>query len=91
MCYYNGKEILPEDLIAAIQEYFDGGYLYIPRKDGSKKSWGESTGARQKFLERNMEIYQKYLSGVSVNDLAEAYSLSDKTIYLIISEMKKLH
>lgn len=88
MSYYNGKDILPEDLIAAIQKYFDGGYLYIPRKKSNKKSWGEVRGSKQELTKRNKEIYQKYLSGFAVKELADEYFLSDKTIYSIIAEMK---
>lgn len=90
MSYYNGKDILPDDLIAAVQQYFDGGYLYIPRKDENKKMWGEIKGSKQALAKRNREIYQKYLSGVPVRTLAEEYFLSSKTIYSIIAEMKKV-
>ncbi len=32
MKYEKAQNILPEDVIELIQEYIDGGYLYIPRK-----------------------------------------------------------
>ena len=35
MSYIKAEEILPEDLIRAIQEYADGVYIYIPRKPGT--------------------------------------------------------
>ena len=89
MRYYNGKNILPENLIDAIQKYFDGGYLYIPRKESNKKSWGEVRGSKREFTARNKEIYKKYLSGVPIKDLADEYYLSDKTIYSIVAEMKR--
>lgn len=89
MSYYNGKDILPENLIAAIQEYVDGEYLYIPRKNSNRKSWGESTDSRDEIIRRNIEIYSKYLSGISIKDLAKEYFLSDKTIYSIIDKAKK--
>lgn len=89
MSYYNGKNILPEYLVIAIQEYVDGEYLYIPRKDDNRKTWGETTDAKNRTADRNNEIYCKYLSGVTVKDLAKEYFLSDKTIYSIISHAKK--
>lgn len=89
MSYYNGKKILPKDLLTAIQEYIDGEYLYIPRKDSSRRSWGELTKSRDLIIRRNREIYRKYLSGISVKNLAEEYFLSDKTIYSIIADAKK--
>ena len=33
MGYKNAIRVLPDDLIMAIQEYIDGEYLYIPRKE----------------------------------------------------------
>ena len=89
MSYYNGKDILPQDLIAAIQEYIDGQYLYIPRKDSNRKPCGELTHSKNTIIMRNNEIYRKYLSGISVKDLAKEYFLSDKTIYSIIADLKK--
>lgn len=89
MGYYNGKDILPKDLIIVIQEYFDGGYLYIPRKKSNKKSWGEVRGSKRELTKRNKEIYKKHLSGVSIKALADEYFLSNKTIYSIIAKMKR--
>lgn len=37
----NANNILPSDIVEMLQEYIDGEYLYIPRKDSNKKSWGE--------------------------------------------------
>ena len=89
MSYYNGKDILPKELIDAIQEYVDGEYLYIPRKSSNRKSWGELTNSKAEIIKRNSEIYRKYLSGISVKNLAKEYFLSDKTIYSIIADAKK--
>ncbi|MCG7437602.1 hypothetical protein [Lysinibacillus fusiformis] len=36
MSYKKAKHILPEELLAAIQEYMDGEYIYIPRKEQHK-------------------------------------------------------
>lgn len=89
MSYYNGKDILPEELLVCIQKYIDGEYLYIPRKEDNRKSWGEINNTKNKNADRNKEIYRKYLSGISVKDLSKQYFLSDKTIYSIIAELKK--
>ena len=40
MGYKAAAQVLPEDLLLAVQEYIDGEYLYIPRKEGSRRSWG---------------------------------------------------
>lgn len=89
MSYSNGKDVLPNELLTAIQKYIDGEYLYIPRKEDNRKLWGETKNTKNKNLERNNEIYQKYISGVSVKSLSEEYFLSVKTIYSIIAKLKK--
>ncbi|MGL4336931.1 MAG: CD3324 family protein [Turicibacter sp.] len=89
MEYVNAQNVLPEDILKLIQDYVDGQYLYIPRKDGKQKSWGENSGIKSSLLLRNIEIYQKYLQGATVLDLATNYFLSEKTIRRIIGEQKR--
>ena len=52
MRYRKATEILPEELVEAIQKYMDGGYVYIPRKEENKKKWGEETSrpATKRFI-----------------------------------------
>lgn len=88
MSYQNGKLIFPENLLSAIQEYIDGEYVYIPRKLCNKKAWGVTKKSKQYTLKRNVEIFSKYASGISVRQLAKEYFLSEKTIYAIIAKMK---
>lgn len=90
MKYSNAQNVLPDEIIKIIQEYVNGEYLYIPRKDGEQKTWGEKNGTRDKLNQRNAEIYDKYKNGATVLDLAEEYYLSDKSIRRIITEQKKL-
>ena len=37
MSYKKITDILPVELIESIQEYVDGKYIYIPRKEKNKK------------------------------------------------------
>ena len=37
MKYSNAHNILPVDIVKIIQEYVDGEYLYIPRKEEEQK------------------------------------------------------
>lgn len=39
MRYQKANEILPEKLVELIQNYIDGEYVYIPRKQENKKNW----------------------------------------------------
>ena len=86
MGYKAAKDVLPKELLQVIQEYVDGEYLYIPRKEGCKRSWGEVSASRQITLCRNAEIRKRYKGGLSIRRLAEAYYLSPKTVYRIVAE-----
>lgn len=82
MSYVKADEILPRELIEAIQQYVSGKSIYIPCKE--KKDWGSQTKTKQYYELRNDEICQKHMSGVSIANLAEEYSLSPKSIQRII-------
>lgn len=86
MGYKTAKDVLPEELLQVIQEYVDGEYLYIPRREGGQRSWGETTASRQITWCRNAEIRRRYQGGASVRQLAEVYYLSPKTVYKIVAE-----
>lgn len=50
MGYRKAVKILPPEVVALIQQYVDGEYIYIPRKEENRKSWGEPriTGGKWK-------------------------------------------
>lgn len=56
MRYQKANEILPKELVELIQSYMDGGYVYIPRKEENRKSWGETSSARKEIQARNRDI-----------------------------------
>ena len=89
MGYKKAVEVLPEELLVLIQDYIDGEYIYIPRKEDNKKSWGEKNEAKQITHVRNSEIYQKYKAGYSIKELADMYCLSLKSIQGIVLKMKR--
>ena len=88
MGYKKAIYVLPNDLLAAVQKYVDGEYIYIPIKAGNKKQWGERKNTRYQFDRRNRAIFEQYLCGISVEELARQYYLSPKTIYKILSAVK---
>ncbi|MGG7177370.1 CD3324 family protein [Clostridium paraputrificum] len=90
MKHVKALDVLPIEVIKIIQEYVDGEYLYIPRKDGEHKTWGEKSGIRNCLNARNTEIYKKYLDGSSINELVQEYYLSEKSIRRIIGQEKRL-
>lgn len=89
MKYKKAQDVLPEELVRLLQNYVSGDYLYIPRKDGEKKSWGEKSGTRDLLKIRNQEIYHKYYEGQTVEKLSEEYFLSEQSIRRIISQVKR--
>jgi Mor family transcriptional regulator len=88
MRYIKAQNVLPEELIKLIQDYIDGDYLYIPRKDGKQKAWGEKSGTKKLLKTRNIDIYHKYLSGQTPAQLSMEYYLSEQSIRRIISQEK---
>ena len=86
MSYVNAENVLPRTLVEEIQKYVDGQLLYIPRKNGNSLSWGEKNGTREKMAERNQTILNRYALGQTVEELSEAFCLSEKRILGIIHE-----
>lgn len=89
MSYKKAAHILPQELLQQVQEYIDGEFLYIPRVTDNKKSWGEKTATRRELQDRNLQIYEDYLAGKSMESLAETYFLSVKSIQRIVGQLKK--
>lgn len=89
MSYKKATQVLPQELLEQVQEYVDGEYLYIPRITENKKDWGSETSTRKELQARNRRIYEAYLNGASVANLAQEHFLSPKSIQRILSQMKK--
>ncbi len=90
MSYVKAHDVLPEGIVKIIQEYVDGEYLYVPRKNENHKAWGEKSGIKSSLKVRNNEIYKKYLNGTTINALTQEYYLSEKSIRRIIVEERRL-
>jgi Mor family transcriptional regulator len=90
MKYVKAHDVLPEEIIKIIQEYVDGEYLYVPRKNENHRSWGEKSGIKNSLKVRNKEIYKKYIDGATINELTQKYYLSEKSIKRIIVQEKRL-
>ena len=72
-----------------IQKYVEGEYIYIPKKECNRKLWGEKTNSKKETYNRNLDIYEKYKTGLSIKVLSETYYLSPKSIQRIILTMKR--
>ncbi|MGL4654905.1 MAG: CD3324 family protein [Sarcina sp.] len=88
MKYKKAQDILPKELVTQLQEFFDGGYIYIPTREENKKSWGDSTGIKNSLKERNENIYDDYNNGMTVKELSEKYYLVDNSIRRILRRYK---
>lgn len=84
MKYINAKKILPDKLVKELQNYVQGGYIYIPTSDDNRQEWGEVSGYKAELQQRNTQIIYEYRSGTSIEQLAEKYSLSVYAIRKII-------
>ena len=83
MKYKKASDILPDKLLREVQKFVEGETLYIP-KGKKRKKWGENSGGRRFYRERNEEIRNKYFHKVSIEDLAEEYGLSYETVRKIV-------
>lgn len=83
MKYKNAQEILQDGLLRELQEYVSGETIYVPNAQ-SKKQWGEASGARSYYKQRNEQIRSKYRNGCKIEELAEEYNLSVASIRKIV-------
>ena len=86
MSYIKAENVLPQELLEAIQQYVEGKLIYIPCKE--KQEWGSTTSAKVFFRERNEGIYETYKSGMDLHELAHIFSLSEKSIQRIIRNQR---
>ncbi len=84
MRYIKAEDILPEEVIALIQQYVDGESIYIPRRAENRRDWGCGTRYKAELQERNCRIRHDYEQGLGVSELAERYHLSEKSISRIL-------
>ncbi|RKJ47945.1 hypothetical protein D7Y05_15455 [bacterium 1XD42-54] len=84
MKYIKANSILPISLIEELQNYIQGGYIYIPSKNENKKGWGELSGYKREIEKRNKKIRMDYKHGKSLEELSKSYFLSIHSIKKII-------
>lgn len=84
MKYIKANSILPISLIEELQNYIQGGYIYITSKNENKKGWGELSGYKREIEKRNKKIRMDYKHGKSLEELLKSYFLSIHSIRKII-------
>lgn len=86
MRYQKAEEVLPAELLAEVQKYADGVYLYIPRRADHRQSWGDSTRYREELRQRDESIRLLHREGLGTRALAERFHLSVKTIQRVLRQ-----
>ena len=86
MRYQKAEDVLPEQLLAEVQKYADGIYLYIPRRADHRQSWGNSTRYREELDLRNESIRARHREGMTTRELAKRFHLSVKTIQRVLRQ-----
>lgn len=84
MKYVKANSILPISLIEELQNYIQGGYIYIPSKNENKRGWGELSGYKREIEKRNKKIRMDYKHGKSLEELSKSYFLSIHSIRKIV-------
>lgn len=87
MKYVNADSVFPEHLLKELQKYAQGELIYIPIPEGGRKKWG-SSGSREKLHRRNLEIYEKFNAGLTIDELSYEFCLSLDSIKKIIYSKK---
>lgn len=59
MKYINAADVLPEKLLIEVLKYVNGELLYIPIMR-NKHRWGENSGSRIYYQERNQKIKPEF-------------------------------
>lgn len=86
MKYVNAKDALPEELLSMIQKYYQGGYLYIPKKNDCAIK--RQTDYKIELEKRNQHIYLRHLEGRTSGQLGDIYHLSESSIRRIVLKEK---
>lgn len=89
MRYDNAKDLLPEELVALLQNYVQGSYLYVPRKEGEEKKMRKKTVYAVEMEKRDKHIYEKHLKGWDNFRIGELYHISGSSVRRIISKERR--
>jgi len=89
LSYKKGVEVLPAHLLKEVQKYIDGGLIYIPKKS-ERVEWGHLNGSKKLLEKRNDKIFELYKNGISLDEIAHIYYLSEETIKKIVYGKKQL-
>lgn len=87
MKYINANDVLPAELLSRIQEYYQGGYLYIPRE--LPREVRRQTDYKVELEKRNHHIYLKHVEGRTNGQIGKLYHLSKSSVRRILAEERR--
>ncbi|MBE6598168.1 MAG: hypothetical protein E7638_01860 [Ruminococcaceae bacterium] len=87
MGYKNAADVLPEELLDLIRNYVEGEAIYIPKAEKRTK-WGENSGLRSEYEDRNLRIKEERGNGATVRELSLRYCLSEDSIRKILKKQR---
>lgn len=87
MKYKSANDVLPKELLALVQEYIQGTYIYVPVKDKHIAEF--PTDYKTELEKRNAHIYTNYLEGMKDKQLSRIYNLSESSIRRIIVKQRR--
>lgn len=88
MGYIRAEEVLPSEILLLVQQYVDGQMIYIPRKEGCRRDWGSETETKNALKIRNQQIYAEYQNGAGIDELAEKFHLTEKSVQRILRNIR---
>lgn len=74
--YVNARDVFPEELLAAVQRHYCGGFIYIPPP------------ATSYFTERRKLVLALHLQGVTTAEIARMANVSTRRARQILAQAK---
>ena len=79
MSYIKAGDVLPKELVDKIQDYIDGEYIYVPRKETNRKGWGaEHQSKTGNAFEKPGNLPAVYGGGVRRPSFGDLFPVSQK-------------
>ena len=80
--YANASDALPRELLAQVQQHFEGGLLWVPARTRRRRK-------TRVDVERNRQIVHEKQAGASTRSLAEKFGLSEERVRQIVNATKR--
>lgn len=74
--YISARDVLPQELLAVVQQHFSGGFIYIPPP------------ANSYYTERRKLVLALHLQGVPTGEIAAMACVSPRRVRQILAQAK---